>query len=370
MQKIPNQASDRLKKNLKKIMQLWEERARNEISAAIHQTSLSLQNSLPEYLSQIAEELSNKVEKTSVQIAADKVESTRIGNQHGHERASFVNYSLDQVILEYHILRQVLFQVMEEETPLEINERDIIINSIEQAVNDAATQFSKTLQDIQELFMVTLTHDLRGPMNVAKMGAQIIIGHPERTDLHINIANRIDKAINRLDSMIQDLLDASRIRAGQSLELNFEECKLDVVLRDLVQDLNFTYGERFIFVSSHPIISYCSLKEIRRMIENLAINAVKYGDRNMPITIVLEETEAHVKLTVHNKGNPIARKEQSTLFQQFRRAKSVENQKGWGLGLFLVKSITEAHQGIVFVESLEAKGTSFVIKLPKDPRVL
>ncbi|HEY9693879.1 MAG TPA: ATP-binding protein [Oculatellaceae cyanobacterium] len=108
-----------------------------------------------------------------------------------------------------------------------------------------------------------------------------------------------------------------------------------------------------------------SRKEIQRVIENLAINAVKYGAPNTPITLTLQQTETQITLIIHNEGNPIALDAQSILFQQFRRTVCAEEQTGWGLGLFLAKSITEAHQGTLGVESAEGKGTSFIIQLPK-----
>jgi signal transduction histidine kinase len=362
---MSNAASDHLKQNAERIMQIWEGRARDEVSASMHHDSLVLQNSLPQYLNQLVDELSTKIERTPARIKADKVESTRVGKQHGHERAGYADYSMTQLIFEYHILRQVIFQVLEEEAPLAVRERDIIINSIEQAVNDAATQFSKTLRDIQELFIVTLTHDLRGPINVVKMGTQLILRRLERGDTHVDVAARMISSIDRLDSMIQNLLDASRLRAGESLKLEFEECYLDRLVHDVVEDLSFTYGERFVVVSDCDLRSYCSRKEIRRVIENLAINAVKYGTPRTPITLTLQQTETQISLTIHNEGNPIAPDAQSILFQQFRRTTSAEEQTGWGLGLFLVKSITEAHQGTIEVESAEGKGTSFIVKLPK-----
>ena len=360
-------ASDRLKQNAERIMQMWEKRARDEVSASMHHDSLVLQNSLPQYLNQLVDELSTKIERTPARIKADKLESTRVGKQHGRERAGYADYSMTQLIFEYHILRQVLFQVLEEEAPLGVRERDIIIDSIEQAVNDAATQFSETLRDIQELFMVTLTHDLRGPINVVKMGTQLTLRRLERGDSHVDVAVRMLSAINRLDSMIQNLLDASRLRAGQSLKLEFEECYLDKLVQEVVEDLSFAYGERFVVVSDTNIRTFCSPKEIRRVIENLAINAVKYGAPSTPITLTLQPTETQISLTLHNEGNPIAPDDQSILFQQFRRTTTAEEQTGWGLGLFLVKSIIEAHQGTIEVESAQGKGTSFIVKLPKIP---
>ncbi|MEG4814076.1 HAMP domain-containing sensor histidine kinase [Microcoleus sp. K5-D4] len=362
---MSNQASDHLKQNAEKIMRMWEKRAREEVSASTHQDSLVLQDSLPLYLNQLVDELSNRIVRTSARITADEVESTRIGKLHGHERAGYADYSMSHLIFEYHLLRQVIFQVLEEEAPLGVEDRDIIIGSIEQAVNDAATQFSETLRDIQELFMVTLTHDLRNPINVVKMGTQLTLRRLERGDSHADVAARMLSAINRLDSMIQNLLDASRLRAGQSLKIEVEECDLKVLVQEVVEDLSFAYGERFVVVSDSDMRTFCSRKEIRRVIENLAINAVKYGSASTPITLTLQQTETQISLTIHNEGDPIALDAQSILFQQFRRTICAQEQTGWGLGLFLAKSIIEAHKGTLAVESAEGKGTSFIINLSK-----
>lgn len=214
---MTNPACERLEQNADRIMRLWEERARNEISASLHHDSLILQNSLPQYLNFLVTELSTTIDRTPSRINADKVESDRIGRLHGRERAGYVDYSITQLIFEYHILRQVLFQVLEEEAPLNTWERDVIITSIEQAVNDAATQFSQTLSEIQELFMVTLTHDLKNPLNVVRMGTQLVLRRFDRGDTHFDVTARMIGAIDRMDAMIQNLLDASRLRAGESL---------------------------------------------------------------------------------------------------------------------------------------------------------
>ncbi|MBW4442947.1 MAG: HAMP domain-containing histidine kinase [Plectolyngbya sp. WJT66-NPBG17] len=363
---MSNKASDRLKQNADKIMHLWEERTRSEVEASVHQDSLVLRDSLPLYLGQLVDELSNRIIRTSARINADEVESARIGKLHGQERAGYADYSMSQLIFEYQILRQVIFQVLEEEAPLEVGDRDIIIGSIEQAVNDAATQFSETLRDIQELFMVTLTHDLRGPINVVKMGTQLTLRRLDRGDTHADVAMRMMNAIDRLDSMIQNLLDASRLRTGQSLNLKFEECDLDKLVQEVAEDLRFAHGDRFVVVSNSDVTIYCSPKEIRRVIENLAINAVKYGLPNAPITLTLEQTETQIDLAIHNEGKAIDLDAQSILFQQFRRVAAEEEQMGWGLGLFLAKSIAEAHGGTIVIESSEGKGTSFIIQLPRS----
>jgi hypothetical protein len=104
-QMMSNSVSDCLKQNVEKIMQRWEVRARNEVSASLHQDSLVLQNSLPLYLNQLVDELSTQTETVPANVLATQVETTRIGKQHGHERAGYADYSMAQLIFEYHILR-------------------------------------------------------------------------------------------------------------------------------------------------------------------------------------------------------------------------------------------------------------------------
>lgn len=124
---------------------------------------------------------------------------------------------------------------------------------------------------------------------------------------------------------------------GQSLQLEFEDCSLDSLVRDLVEDLSFAYGKnRFVVISDAELKSNFSRKEMRRVIENLVVNAVKYGAPDTPITLTLQQNETQISLTVHNEGNPIASNAQSILFQQFRRTTSAEGQTGWGLGLSLI----------------------------------
>ena len=124
-------------------------------------------------------------------------------------------------------------------------------------------------------------------------------------------------AVNRLDSMIQNLLDASWLRAGQTLKIEFEECDLEVLVQEVAEDLSFAYGERFVVVSESEIKSYCSRKEIRLVIKNLAIYAVKYGNATTPITLTLQQTETQISLTIHKEGNPITLTLNQSYFNNF-----------------------------------------------------
>lgn len=365
---MPHGASGRLTQNAEKIMKIWEERANREVEAAFHQTSLALRDSLPEFLALLSDALSTTIDRTQARAAVDRLESERVGRKHGGERAASRNYTMDQLIYEYHIFRQVICDVLEEEAPLTMVEREIIVASVEQAVNDAATQFSETLQEIQEKLTHMMAHDLRGPITSAKTNAQLILRRPDDQGHCIRTASRIVNSMDRLDSMIHDLLDASRIRAGQALALDFQECDLDLIARQVAEESNVTHGNRFSVISSGECLGHWSENAIRRVLENLTTNAAKFSSPDTPITIGIEQTEDRATLAVHNEGKPIPDDEQAILFQQFKRTRPTGAKVGWGLGLTVVKGMAEAHHGTVRVESEEGKGTTFKIELPKDIR--
>jgi signal transduction histidine kinase len=362
-------ASARLKQGKNRIMKEWEVRANSEVIAALQLESLALRDSLPLLLDHLTDALSTTIDRTAARKRWDRSESLRIGQKHGRERAEDYNYTMDQMIFEYHILREVIFDVVEEEMPLTTVEREVIICGIEQAVNDAATQFSETLRLIQERLASTLTHDLRGPITSAKLHAQLLLRRKEEVDAKVlSAAGRSLNSMDRVDSMIRDLLDASMIRAGERLPLKIEECDLDLMAKEIAEEFNIIYGDRFVLVSEGSAPGFWSKSGMRRVIENLATNATKYGIPETEISIKLQQSDSRIALSVHNEGTPIPKEIQAGLFQQFRRAKSSENQTGWGLGLTVVKGVTEAHGGTVRVESAEGKGTTFVIDLPRDSR--
>jgi len=361
-----NEASKRLKRLSHEIMHVWEERTLKEVKAANLQENLALRNSIPIYLSQLVDALSNTIDRTEARVNSDKSDSTRIGKKHGMERAIASDYTMDQMILEYHILRQVICDVMEKEVMLTPVEREVIVCSIEQAVNDAATQFSETLREFQDQLSHTLAHDLRNPLTTVKMSAQVLIKQLENEKGQLDKLQRILKSVDRIDGMIQELLDQSRIKAGKEQTFELKECDLEWLVKDIAYELNISHSSRFQVVSSGKCLGLWNENRLRRAIENLATNAVKYGQEDSSITLCLEQTESLAILKVHNLGNPISQEDQSRLFQKFQRAKSAESKVGWGIGLTVVKSMIEGHKGSIEVESEEGTGTTFTIILPKQ----
>lgn len=223
-------------------------------------------------------------------------------------------------------------------------------------------------REAREQFVATLSHDLRTPLTSAKITSQLISRKADDADAVRKLALRVSSNIERIDSMIRDLLDANRIKAGETLPLELVECNLGQITRDAIDELGTEFGDRFVIeIPSEPVMGRWSAKDIQRVLENLCSNAVKYGSRNENILVKIVESNSEVTLSVSNKGHPISMEDQKYLFQAYRRTESADSgrSKGWGLGLALVKGIVEAHKGTVKVESSAEKGTIFIVCLPK-----
>ena len=226
-------------------------------------------------------------------------------------------------------------------------------------------------KDLREKFVATLTHDLRSPMTSAKVSAQLIQRKPESLDSVQSQAARIVNNVNRADKMIQDLLDANRIQAGEKIPLTIEAIDIDVIVHDTLDNFITLYGDRFSYKHDQKkITGYWSLSGIARILDNLINNAIKYGETNGIIEVERISSDKFMELSVHNFGNPLSKDDQDHIFDPYKRSKTAETgkQKGWGLGLTLVRGVTEAMGGTVSVESSATSGTTFKVVLPLDSR--
>jgi signal transduction histidine kinase len=190
----------------------------------------------------------------------------------------------------------------------------------------------------------------------------------DRLDGRRDLAVRIERNLDRMDRMIRDLLDVSRVRGGQRLPLRLADCDLAVVAREVIEELSVAHGDRFELAPGEAVRGIWSQEDLRRALWNLGTNAVKYGVPGRPITTRLERTADGVRASVHNFGNPIPPDKRARLFDLYSRLRE-GSATGWGLGLALVRACAEAHGGQAAIgESSEEAGTTFTIDLPSDSR--
>jgi signal transduction histidine kinase len=237
--------------------------------------------------------------------------------------------------------------------------------------HEAALKTLEEEMDLRERFLAALSHDLRNPVAAAKMTADFLLSEEniDRSNTR-RLLSRISKGMERVEGMIRNLLDALRIKNRQPVFLN--RCEFDLVelLKDTLQGLEAVYGKRFeLFYPGH-VWGLWDMEAIRRVLENLCTNAVKYGSRDKNITLTVMNAESTVQVRIHNQGQPIAPGRIPSLFDIYartgtQRGSASAEQSGWGVGLYLVRSFVEAHGGFVQVESNAQEGTTFSFCLPK-----
>jgi signal transduction histidine kinase len=247
-------------------------------------------------------------------------------------------------------------------SPSEVTERVVARKKLEESLVELQLE-----RDMRERFVSALSHDLRTPFAVAKISAQLLKRKAENKEAVFETSDKIISNMDRADRMIRDLLDANRIKSGEGLNLNYQEVILNLSVEYVVSELEDLYGKKFVIVNkSGDVKGQWDISAIQRIMENLSSNAIKYGDKNKKVTITIEKMGEWAQISVHNFGEIISKEDQSNLFVQYHRTASAmeSGQRGWGIGLSLVKGLTEAHGGSVAVSSEAQSGTTFFVKLP------
>lgn len=234
-------------------------------------------------------------------------------------------------------------------------------------VNHTEMLKDRVAREASERFVSTLTHDLRTPLTVMKLSTLQIERALNFDEGVMKHTSRILQNISRTEGMVTDLLNATKIRAGQKISMAMDFCDANEIAQKTIEELSLIHGPRFdlcVQGNSHGIWSGVGIK---RIIENLCGNAIKYGDKDKAISIGLLANEDSLTIKVHNWGQVLNKDEARSLFDYLQRAQAVEegNSVGWGIGLTIVKGIAESHGGAVDVASSLEKGTTFIVILPR-----
>jgi signal transduction histidine kinase len=176
----------------------------------------------------------------------------------------------------------------------------------------------------------------------------------------------IERQSKKLGSLINALLDVSRIAAGR-FEIKLEELDLGRVVKEVVarfsQQLSLS-GCTLKMDTRGTVLGRWDRMRLEQIITNLISNACKYG-RGKPIEITVEDLPATARLTVRDHGIGIAPENHQRIFGRFERAASARHFGGLGLGLYIVKQILDATGGNIHVSSTPGDGSTFVVDLPK-----
>jgi signal transduction histidine kinase len=231
----------------------------------------------------------------------------------------------------------------------------------------SSLEAEKQVARLQENFISTISHELLTPLGFIKGYATTLL----RSDTSWDETSRhefltiIDEETDRLQELIDNLLDSSRLQTG-AMRMEFQPVRLDALIRDVIMRARMQHKHLQVLLKleapTQPIQG--DPRRLSQVIENLLSNAIKYAP-GAAIVISLSRENDSMKISFQDKGPGIPSQYLPHLFERFfRNPEQAVNVRGTGLGLYICRQIIEAHKGQITIESFVGEGTTFFIFLP------
>lgn len=221
------------------------------------------------------------------------------------------------------------------------------------------------LVELQQQLMGIVGHDLRGPLTAIMTGAQLLARTAEIPESRRPAVQRILSSTRRMERLIRDLLDFTRARLGGGIPVSRRPVDLAVVCQKLAEEMQALQPAQPVDIQLQGDLNGdWDPDRLAQVVQNLVANAVRHGGHAGPVKLRVHANGQGVVLEVHNDGPPIPRDLRPHLFEPFRQGGD-RGRGSVGLGLFIVKSIVDAHGGTVEVRSAEEEGTTFRVWLPR-----
>jgi signal transduction histidine kinase len=224
----------------------------------------------------------------------------------------------------------------------------------------------RRLSALRADFVSLVSHELRSPMAAVIGASRTLHGRwreltPEQRESFLAL---IGDETSRLAGLIDDVLDTSRIEAG-TFSFTFSEVDLNELLRDVVAAAELAQDEVKLTTEVGALPRVRGDRErLRQVIQNLVDNAVKYSSAGGRVQVNALADDGHVLIDVVDEGPGIAPEDHELIFEKFGRSSGGAAKPGTGLGLFIARSIAEAHGGTLDVQSVPERGSVFRLELP------
>jgi signal transduction histidine kinase len=218
----------------------------------------------------------------------------------------------------------------------------------------------------RDLLLATLSHDLRDPLTAIQIGTSLLLRRERLEPRGAVTAKRVIASARRISSMVDQVLDFTRLRVRGSLPCNRRLSNLGLIAAGVVDEMDLAYPARQIELEyDGNLDGQWDADRLTRMISNLIANGLLHGDPQSPVTVRALDRGGDALIVVHNLGTCIPAAELSTIFDPFRRPPRPRSNVGLGLGLFIAHEIARIHGGKMWATSSPEDGTQFSALLPR-----
>lgn len=228
----------------------------------------------------------------------------------------------------------------------------------------------RQLDEAKDHFVATVSHDLRAPLNNIAGFAQNIRDAGDLNEIQEMSVQRILRSADHMMALVNGLLELASVNTESRSD--YQPCQLIDIVQDVLLDFQTQARQQQLTIHEElppeTAVILGNPHQLRRAISNLIDNAIKYSSPGAAITVTVVTSDTDVALTVMDEGDGIDPADLPQIFDKFYRGKSAIDIEGTGLGLALVQSIVEAHNGHVLAES-NGLGSTFTARFPKiDPK--
>ena len=366
------------------VLKEWEAFARTLEPAALDMTASELRDHAGLMLKRIAEDLctaQSSAQQISKSHGQEPPSGNDVGEVHGAARLESC-FTIEQLVSEYRALRSSVLRLWKKEhqPPLATDIDDIIRfdEAIDQLLAASVFSFAEAKRKAEETekqrrnqFLSMLAHELRNPLSPISMSASILKRAKGNAALIDNASDIISRQVTHMAELVDDLLDVSRVTRGL-IKVKLEAVDVRQVIDDAIEQVSPQIQARChqlaLTCSPRPAFVQADRKRLVQVVTNLLTNAAKYTPERGHIHLKMTAHDDQVVITVEDNGIGMAQEFVPHVFELFAQAEQTPDRAagGLGMGLALVKSLIELHEGKVACSSGGlGQGSRFTVWLPR-----
>lgn len=334
----------------------WMQRCRVEIKGAAELEHPILMNTLPAFLANIAEAL------TPGYPRATGAEMSTLASEHGNERARLTSYSPRQIIAEYQILGEVIFAELGRQIRLTSLHRLVIQKSIDEAVRQAIMSYAFVQTELRQQVIGALSQELMMPLHKGYMALQPL--KHSQDEVISKTAREVELRLNEALAVARKLSNTIGVTPGERLHLDLSMVNVIEIIADVTALAERQHGKRFKFTGFHPYNCLWDRTAIANALDLSIQTAVKYAKPDTQILIDLVVVHERAVFSIFADGQAIPPKELECIYQVFNRRTSTPTREHNAMAV--VRDVTEAHGGSVFVDTAPDRGTTISLDIPID----
>lgn len=241
------------------------------------------------------------------------------------------------------------------------------IGDLAKSFNTMAKELGQ-LEDMRKEFVANVSHELRSPLTSIQGYIDGILDGTVSKDKIYDYLEIVQKESRRMSRLISELLDMTKMESGQ-FPLNRSEFDINELIRVTVIKMERRINEKELSVkvdfNRERNIVVADRDKIEQVLTNIIDNAIKFTEKRGHIHIATEKYDGKVRIMIKDNGIGISKEDQEHIWDRFYKAdKSRSGDNGAGLGLYIVKSIINAHDEEIWIESEPGKGAAFIFTLP------